>query len=134
MLSDRVFNEDQFEREIINAPWLKGKIKQWKKHVKEGCAIGALRHQLMGPSSLILICDDAPQFKGILEYIGLCWIHEIRHYKKLEPSHIDFKEAMTEFLDEFWDFYELLKSYKEKPGKRKRKKIEKWFDKLLLRQ
>lgn len=134
MLSDRVYNETEFEEEIINAPWLKGKIKSWRKHIKDGCAIGALRSDLMGPRSLILICDDAPQFKGILEYIGLCWIHEIRHYKKLEPSHTDFKETLEGFLDEFWDFYDLLKNYKKRPGKRKKRKIEKWFDKLFTEQ
>ena len=131
MFSDKIYTEQEFDEEVMNALWLRGKIKSWQKHVKEGCAIGALRANLMGPRSLILICDDAPQFKGILEYIGLCWVHEIRHYKKLEPTHIDFKEAMEEFFDEFWDFYELLKNYKERPGKRKKRKVEKWFDKLF---
>ena len=134
MQSDRVYTEEDFDREIINSPCIKGKIKSWKKHVKDGCAIGALRVDLMGPHSLILICDDAPQFKDILEYIGLCWIHEVRHYKKLEPSHIDFKNALKDFFNEFWDFYELLKMYKEKPDKRKRRKIEKWFNKLFTEE
>jgi len=131
MISERVFTEKEFDEEIISAPWLKGKIQSWKKHIKDGSAIGALRTGLMGPRSLILICDDAPQFKGILEQIGLCWVHEIRHYKKLEPTHIDFKETMKEFLDEFFEFYDLLKLYKNKPTKRRRKKIEKWFSKLF---
>ena len=131
MVSDRLFTNDEFENEIINAPWLKGKIKSHLKHVREGCAIGALRANLLGPRALILICDDAPQFKGILEHIGLCWIHEIRHYKKLEPSHIDFKDILADFTDEFWDFYEMLKTYKERPSLRKKMKIEKWFNKLF---
>ncbi len=131
MLSVKIYSEKEFDKKVINAPWLKGKIKMWKKHVKDGCAIGALRMGLMGPSSLILICDDAPQFKGILEHIGLCWVHEIRHYKKLEPTHIDFREEIEKFLDDFWNFYDLLKLYKKKPGKRRRKKVEKWFNKLF---
>lgn len=33
----------------------------------------------------ILIADDAPQFKKITEKLGLCWIHEERHYEKMIP-------------------------------------------------
>jgi len=29
---------------------------------------------------LILLCDDAPQFKKIAKALGLCWVHEERHY------------------------------------------------------
>jgi hypothetical protein len=131
MVSEKIFNEEEFAKEIIDAPWIKNKIKTWKKHIKEGCALGALKTGLMGPHSLILICDDAPQFKGILDYIGLCWVHEIRHYKKLEPTYVDFKDALDEFFDDFWNFYDLLKNYKEKPGKRKKRKVEKWFDEIF---
>jgi len=131
MVSDRVFTEEEFDSEIINAPWLKSKIKSWKKHIKDGSAIGALRSNLLGARTQILICDDAPQFKGILEYVGLCWVHEIRHYKKLEPSYIEFKDTMEAFFDDFWLFYEQLKLYKKRHEKRRRKKIEKWFSKLF---
>ncbi|NOT80444.1 MAG: hypothetical protein HOP07_15740 [Bacteriovoracaceae bacterium] len=40
-----------------------------------------LGDNFLGVRSKILICDDAPQFKGILEFLGLCLIHEERHYK-----------------------------------------------------
>jgi len=33
----------------------------------------------------VLVCDDAPQFKGLAERLALCWVHEERHYKKLNP-------------------------------------------------
>jgi hypothetical protein len=33
----------------------------------------------------IMISDDARQYLGIAVYHALCWIHEIRLYKKLNP-------------------------------------------------
>jgi len=35
---------------------------------------------------LLLLCDDAKQFKRITEILALCWVHEGRHYKKLNPA------------------------------------------------
>ena len=31
------------------------------------------------------MCDNAPQFKLLTEELTLCWIHDGRHYKKLNP-------------------------------------------------
>jgi hypothetical protein len=36
------------------------------------------------------VCDDAPQFKWLTEDIGLCWVHEGRHYKKLATHRGQF--------------------------------------------
>ncbi|NOT80859.1 MAG: hypothetical protein HOP07_17880 [Bacteriovoracaceae bacterium] len=82
--------------------------------------------------SKILICDDAPQFKGILEFLGLCLIHEERHYKKLTPSHPDFIKAVADFRETFWKYYEKLKLYKINPNDKKRKELSDEFD-LIFR-
>ena len=107
--------EIEFSRKILSLQWIKDQIAAWKKHMRDACAIGALRSKFMGPLTSILICDDAPQFKWILEGLGLCWIHEGRHYKKLEPGHIDFNEEKERFLNKFWEFHEKLKKYKLRP-------------------
>ena len=126
--SDRLYNSEAFSNEILNASWCLGKITNWIKHIKEGCAIGAFRENFLGVRSKVLICDDAPQFKGILEYLGLCLIHEERHYKKLTPSHPDFIKAVADFRKLFWDFYDELKQYKEDPNEKRKKELSDKFD------
>ena len=126
--STRLYDLDDFSKEILNAPWAKGKITSWMKHVKEGCAIGAFRENFLGVRSKILICDDAPQFKGILEFLGLCLIHEERHYKKLTPNHPDFVKAVADFRKLFWEFYGELKLYKENNSEKKKKELSDKFD------
>jgi len=126
--SDRLYDLEDFSNEILNASWCHGKITNWIKHIKEGCAIGAFRENFLGVRSKILICDDAPQFKGILEFLGLCLIHEERHYKKLTPNHPDFIKAVADFRKIFWDFYEELKQYKKDPNEKRKKELSEKFD------
>ena len=58
---------------------------QQRTRIMEACAIAAYREQKAKPVIKILMCDDAPQFKLLTEEITLCWIHDGRHYKKLNP-------------------------------------------------
>ena len=127
--SSRVYSEEEFEKEIL--PLMENAIPQWIKYVTEGLVIGAYRKNLLGPRTKILICDDAPQFKDILEYLGLCLIHEERHYKKLTPGHDDFKTALMDFRKGFWEFYEALKEYKKNPTQEEKNRLNNWFDTLF---
>ncbi len=63
----------------------------------------------------ILVCDDAPQFNLIAENQSLCWIHEGRHYKKLNPMTPGHRKILDDFLDKFWDFYQKLLDYTDEP-------------------
>jgi len=45
-------------------------------------------------------CDDAAQYKMITENHGLCWIHEARHYKKLDPIIPQNIESLNKFQSE----------------------------------
>jgi hypothetical protein len=79
----------------------------------------------------VLVGDDAPQFKGISERYGLCWVHEERHYKKLTPILEYHRKELSRVRDEIWSYYAKLKGYKESPTEQK--KIELWdeFDVLF---
>ena len=129
--SDRLYSREEFKQEILNAPFIAGQIDAWKKYVEEGCAIGAYRENFLGPSSDVLVCDDAPQFKGILEYLGLCWIHEERHYDKLIPGHSHFQKELDDFLEKFWDYYDEMKKYKANPTQEKKDELSIEFDELF---
>jgi len=86
---------------------------QQRTRIREACAIAAYREQTETPVIKILMCDDAPQFKLLTEEITLCWIHDGRHYKKLNPVVPLHKALLDEFLTKYWFYYHQLKEYKE---------------------
>jgi hypothetical protein len=131
LTGSRVYSQSEFEEKILKSPLILNAKEILKKHITEGCAIGAYHAGLMGVRSAALVCDDAPQFKGILEYLGLCWIHEGRHYKKLMPQNPQFQTCLDDFLDSFWKFYDRLKEYKKNPHALCKKALAAEFDQLF---
>jgi hypothetical protein len=79
-----------------------------------------------------LVSDAAQQFFTISPNQGLCWIHEIRHYKKLTPILDCHKLVLHNFLNQLWQFYDLLNRYKEQPDIGLKIHIEWLFDSLFL--
>jgi hypothetical protein len=77
---------------------------------------------------LPLISDDAGQYIDVSSHHALCWIHEIRHYKKMNPFLNHHKSILNMFLNDLWTFYDLLTQYKENPNKNERMHILKRFD------
>src|SRR5439155_10294022 len=59
-----------------------------RSRIVEASAMAAYHAEVGHPVVRLLICDDAKQFKLVTEELGLCWIHEGRHYKNLEPGEI----------------------------------------------
>ena len=63
------------------------------------------KQKQLGDYVSILICDDAPQFHNRIEHRGLCWVHEERHFKKLQPEKLnqklsaDFDELFSRTTD-----------------------------------
>lgn len=78
-----------------------------------------------------LVCDDAPQFNLIAMHKVLCWIHEGRHYKKLNPIVQEHRDALDDFNTKFWNFYKALLDYKKSPTEEQAKKLDCEFDSLF---
>jgi hypothetical protein len=108
---NKVINEDDFKRLLV--PIELG--SQQQRRVKEACAIAAYRAQTAISVIGSLTCDDAPQFKLLTETLGLCWVHDGRHYKKLNPVLTNNKLILDGFLTQYWAFYRKLKAYKASP-------------------
>lgn len=62
---------------------------------------------------IILVADDAKQYLHLCVVLSLCWLHEIRHYKKLKPVLQAHKKEVGEKLDQIWKYYFALREYKE---------------------
>ena len=89
---------------------------QQRARILEAAAGAAYHAQLVFPVIKLLLCDDAPQFNWVTEQLALCWIHEGRHYKKLDPSSAPFRTALTEFTKQFWEYYDELLAYRQQPN------------------
>jgi hypothetical protein len=79
----------------------------------------------------VMMSDDAKQFMFLAVYHALCWIHEIRHYRKMNPVLAYHYGKHKRFLTKIWDFYELLREYKEQPSEQQKKFLERRFDELF---
>jgi len=105
--------------------------KLQKTRVLEAAAIASYHKEIGHPIVKVLICDDAPQFKLITEELGLCWVHDGRHYKKLSPVIPNHVNQLKDFLKEYWEYYRKLVNYKKEPTEELAEIASKEFDTLF---
>lgn len=79
----------------------------------------------------IMMSDDARQFWFVAFWHALCWIHEIRHYRKLSPVLEYHRTKLREFLTEIWKLYDLLKEYKVQPTETQKEFLEQRFEEMF---
>jgi hypothetical protein len=126
--ADTVMNEMQFAAQLVSIDTLgTGQITK----ITEACAIAYYRQQTDFPVIETLLADDAPQFKLLTEHLGLCWIHDARHYKKLTPILENHQQALASFRGEYWAYYTELLQYQHDPGPDKKEYLIKQFDKIF---
>lgn len=109
-----------------------GKVQ--KTRILEAAAIASYHKGIGYPVVKVLICDDAPQFKLITEDLGLCWVHDGRHYKKLSPIVAHHMKKLEEFRKEYWEYYDRLLKFKEEPTKEFAEELSVEFDKLFSKE
>ena len=111
--SETVMEEETFLHELDRRiPILN---KQHRSAVLSAAAVAAY-HAERGVSIVqTLVCDDAPQFKWLTHWLALCWVHEGRHYKKLEPVIALHQTLLKDFLTHFWAYYDHLLAYRQRP-------------------
>jgi hypothetical protein len=105
---------------------------QQRQAILGAAAVAAYHAEVERPIVRLLLCDDAPQFNWLTEEMGLCWIHEGRHYKKqLTPVVPYHRELLDGFLKQFWDFYDQLLAYRQHPDPEDCVRLEAGFDRLF---
>jgi len=127
--SDTVMEEALFLHELdLRLPDLN---KQHRSVIVSAAAVAAY-HAERGVSIVqTLVCDDAPQFKWLTRWLALCWIHEGRHYKKLEPVVALHQTLLKDFLTRLWAYYDQLMEYRQRPTAPEAVRLEAEFDALL---
>ena len=104
---------------------------QQRKWVLDATAVAAYHAEVGFPVVKLLVCDDAPQFTWLTEELGLCWVHEVRHYNKLLPYFAPHKQILAEFMERFWDYYDELLAYREHPSESERERLSTKFAELF---
>ena len=64
--------------------------------------------------------------------MGLCWIHDGRHYRKLVPHLPLHRERLDAFVTKYWDYYDRLLAYREHPTPEERPVLWEDFDTLFV--
>jgi hypothetical protein len=116
--------------ELLDAQqlWIGPQQRTW---ILEALALAAYQAQDTWPVVQALVCDDAPQFRGVTDELALCWIHEGRHYKKLTPYLPQHQALLDQFRGRFWAYYRQLLAYRERPNAAERTGLEAAFDTLF---
>lgn len=108
-------------------------VKRHRTILSEAALVAGLVHE--GPfAELVIVSDDAGQFRvsGFLN--ALCWIHAERTVNKLIPGSETQREAITLVRGEIWDFYQSLKNYKELPSPEQKTSLEERFDNIFTQK
>jgi len=111
---------------------------QQRQQVLDAAATGAYRVQQDVPVVEVLICDDAPQCKGVTAEVTLCGVHAGRHFKKLTkkltPLFAHHRVLVATFLAAFWADYHELQAYRAAPTAAERARLDATFDALFARR
>jgi hypothetical protein len=126
--ADVVLNEAQFNTHLAEINTLG--IRQ-RTQVTEACAIAYYQQQIDFPVVKTLLSDDAPQFKLLTLYLALCWVHDGRHYKKLNPILPIYQEILHDFLGQYWKYYGELLKYQKKPTAEKKLWLSEEFKRIF---
>ncbi|MCP4680916.1 MAG: transposase [Desulfobacterales bacterium] len=128
---DKEISEEAMQTLLDNIFPDSSKGKNNRARIMEAGAIASYHQQTGIPVVTLLLSDDAPQFKKVTEEQGLCWVHDGRLYKKLNPVVPQNKEKLEAFLSKYWNYYKKLFKYKENPTSAYAEKLSAEFDELF---
>ncbi|MFW6148148.1 MAG: bZIP transcription factor [Thermodesulfobacteriota bacterium] len=126
---DQTFNEPDFLNLLDRRLPQLG--PQQRSHILDAAAIAAYNATMELPIVKVLLCDNAPQFKLITQQLSLCWVHDGRHYKKLDPFISHHRKLLEAFLKTYWDYYRQLLEYRQAPSDSERIRLDSLFDEIF---
>jgi len=104
---------------------------QQRTAILGAAAVAAYHAEQNVPRVDTLLCDDAPEFHWLTRTLQLCWVHDGRLYKKLEPVVALHRERLQEFRKRYWEYYHQLLAYRHTPIADQRRQLETEFDELF---
>jgi hypothetical protein len=128
--SEKVWEETAFMKRLEKA--LPNVNIQQRTAILGAAAVAAYHAEQGVPIVDTLVCDDAAVFHWLTRAMMLCWVHDGRAYKKLEPVVALHRQQQEDFLKNYWDYYHQLLAYREKPTAEERQRLESQFDSLFV--
>jgi hypothetical protein len=121
------------EFELIKTDYLEELRRKptFYKYAIEALAFGYYYEQRDFTVPGILVSDDAKEYALLAKYHMLCWIHDARNYNKLTPFVLSHRVELDKFKKSYWEFYELLKKYKQYHNSYLKSLIEEQFDRTF---
>ncbi|MCP4404554.1 MAG: transposase [bacterium] len=108
-------SQEQEMMEILDTLYGTGRPRK-RARILEGGAMSCYRQDTGIAIMNILVCDDAPQFKLLTDERALCWIHDGRHDKRLNPLISLHQQKPADVLQQFWAYYRKLVTYNTNPN------------------
>jgi hypothetical protein len=107
---------------------------QQRQQVFDALAIAAYHAQSETPIVRLLLSDDAAVYDQMTDAHALCWVHDGRHYAKLEPVVREHQRVLAAFRKEYWEYYRKLAAYRTAPGIERAKALRQEFEQLVTRR
>jgi hypothetical protein len=98
--SAKVWEETAFMKRLEKA--LPNLNIQQRTAVLGAAAVAAYHAEKGVPIVDTLVCDDASVFHWLTRAMMLCWVHDGRAYKKLEPVMALHRCQLEDFLKTYW--------------------------------
>jgi len=107
-----------------------------ERHVRiatEGALVGSLVHHGIA-AELVIVSDDAGQFKiaGFLN--ALCWVHAERTIHKLIAGGDERRELQAQVREQIWRLYQDLKRYQQAPDEATKATLAQRFDEIFTQK
>jgi predicted nuclease with TOPRIM domain len=128
---DKVLDEKQMQHLINGIFHDPNKGRNIRTRIMEAGAIAAYHNRTDISVVKVLLSDGAPQFKKLTEEQALCWIHDARNYKKLEPIVPLHKKELEDYLSRYWNYYRQLLQFRENPTQENAEQLSVEFDNLV---
>lgn len=130
--SEKVWEEAAFVKRLDQA--LPNLNVQQRTAILGAAAVAAYHAEQGVPIVDTLVCDDASVFHWLTRTRMLCWVHDGRFYKKLQPVIALHRQQLQEFRKHYWEYYRQLLAYSETPTAEKCTQLEAQFDLLFATQ
>jgi hypothetical protein len=124
---DHVFSDEIGWNVYLQA---RGLDERHRRIATEGALVASLVEHGSFPE-LVIMSDDAPQFRIAGFHNALCWIHAERTINKLVPFTDDNRKAVESVRDDIWKLYQDLKAYKIAPSPEQKLALGTRFDSIF---
>jgi len=139
-LASLIEEERDYDQEAMTALLVeqfgeKAESAQAAARIREAMALGYFHEQDDIAFPETLVTDAAPQYELLALHHAACWIHDGRHYEKLEPLTENFRDKLKRFRTRYWKFYHELAAWRQRPEAERApceaERLEKKFNRLF---